>query len=144
MIYQIVSPFTDTIYGDSFKEAIKNYIKVNRNVNVSQMIVTDQTNHIQAYMKYYQQDGRNRVGINMYPISNPFLNTPPVVIVKNEKEERYIPQNIVQTPVIQSIVPAPFLPVASMKSSYTPLSLSPMSPVMMPFIPTVVDMPRGL
>jgi hypothetical protein len=80
----------------------------------------------------------------MYPISNPFINSPSVVVVKNEKEEKYIPQNIVQTPIISSIVPATFLPVASMKRSYTPLSLSPMSPVMMPFIPTVVDMPRGV
>lgn len=139
MLYQIVSPFTADIYGDSFKEAVKNYLKMNRNINVSSMIITDQMNHMQAYMKYYQQDGRNRVGINMYPIANPFLNSPPVVVVKNEKEEKYIPQNIVQTPVIAS----PFLPV-SVSNQYMPMTMSPMSPVMTPFNPVVVPMPRGL
>ena len=139
MLYQIVSPFTADIYGDSFKEAVKNYLKMNRNINVSSMIITDQMNHMQAYMKYYQQDGRNRVGINMYPITNPFLNSPPVVVVKNEKEEKYIPQNIVQTPVVAST----FLPM-NVSNQYMPLAMSPMSSVIQPFTPTVIQMPRGL
>ena len=139
MLYQIVSPFTADIYGDSFKEAVKNYLKMNRNINVSSMIITDQMNHMQAYMKYYQQDGRNRVGINMYPTSYPFLNSPPVVVVKNEKEEKYIPQNIVQTPVVAST----FLPM-NVSNQYMPLAMSAMSPVIQPFTPTVIQMPRGL
>lgn len=120
MIFQVVSPFTASIGGDSFKEAIKNYIKLNRNLNINQMIVTDQTNHIQANIRRYEQDGRNRIGINMYPIS-----TLPPIIVNNDSQ--FLPLS--PTPV----------------SSFFPLSISsPMSPIPMPFIPTVVNIPRGI
>ena len=140
MIFQVVSPFTTSIYGDSFKEAIKNYIKLNSNLNINQMIVTDQTNHMQANIKYYQQDGRNRVGINMYPLGGLF-NTPPVVVVKDKNQENYIPQSI------NVVEPSPFMPMASM-NPFMPFTVSsPMSPMPMmpmPFIPTVVNIPRGI
>lgn len=120
MIYQIVHPFTETIYGDSFKQAIKNYIKINRNLNINQMIVTDQTNHIKATMKYYKEDIRNKVGINIIPISNtaPYLN----------------------------VGATPFLPLSNAPLvPYFDFEISPMRPVLGPaFIPTVIDLPRGI
>jgi len=128
MIYQIVHPFTETIYGDSFKQAIKNYIKINRNLNINQMIVTDQTNHIKATMKYYKEDIRNKVGINIVPVSN----TAPYLTVG-------------ATPFLP-LPAAPFLPLQSGPLvPYFDFEISPMRPVLGPaFIPTVIDLPRGI
>lgn len=139
MIYQVVYPFTTSIYGDTFKEAIKNYIKLNHNLNLSQMIVTDQTNHMQANIKYYQQDGRNRVGINMYPVSSTW---PSMMIVNNDK---YVPQNVVQMPPLATaVVSSPFLPIRTIDSSYLPLSpISPISPLV-PLVPRIYDGTSGL
>ena len=58
MIFQIVFPFESTIYGDSFKDAIKSYIKLNHNLNISKMIIKDQTKQVQANINYYKEDGR--------------------------------------------------------------------------------------
>ena len=90
MIYQVVSPFVTTIEGDSFKTAIKNFIKLNYNLNIHHMILKDQNKHIQAKMNYYAHDGRNKVGINMFPINNFSLplNTP-----------TYIPTNVMKLPM---------------------------------------------
>jgi hypothetical protein len=142
MIYQVVYPFATSIYGDTFKEAIKNYIKLNHNLNISQMIVKDQTNHMQANIKYYQQDGRNRVGINMFPVSSTF---PSMMVINNDN---YVPRNIVQAPPV-AVVTSPFMPIPSRimtsgDSDYFPLSpISPMSPFV-PLVPRIYDVNRGL
>ena len=142
MIYQVVYPITTSIYGDTFKEAIKNYIKLNHNLNISQMVVTDQTNHMQANIKYYQQDGRNRVGINMFPAPN----TWPSMMIVNNKDNVYVPQNIMQVPAAVVTVPSPFMPLQTnvIDSSFFPLSpISPMSPFI-PLVPRIYDGTSGL
>jgi hypothetical protein len=71
MIYQIVSPVVATIEGDSFKEAIKNYVKFNHNLNIRNLIVKDQADHsYEAKLRYYIQNQRNKVGIDIYPYTN--------------------------------------------------------------------------
>jgi hypothetical protein len=142
MIYQVVYPITTSIYGDTFKEAIKNYIKLNHNLNISQMVVTDQTNHMQANIKYYQQDGRNRVGINMFPTSNTW---PSMMVVNNDT---YVPQNIMPIPSVAAVVtaPSPFMPLQTnvINSSFFPLSpISPVSPFV-PLVPRIYDGTSGL
>ena len=44
MIYQIVSPVVQTINGDSLKDAIKNFVKINDMYSLNKLIVTDQQN----------------------------------------------------------------------------------------------------
>ena len=44
MIYQIVSPIVQTINGDSLKDAIKNFVKINDMYSLNKLIVTDQQN----------------------------------------------------------------------------------------------------
>jgi hypothetical protein len=104
MIYQIVSPIVATIEGDSFKEAIKNYVKFNHNLNIRNLIIKDQSNHAyEAKLRYYMQNERNKVGIDVYPYTNvsypiiapipspvialntpiTAINTPAVVTTKN-------------------------------------------------------------
>jgi hypothetical protein len=71
MIYQIVSPIVATIEGDSFKEAIKNYVKFNHNLNIRNLIVKDQADHAyEARLRYYMENQKNKVGIDVYPYTN--------------------------------------------------------------------------
>jgi hypothetical protein len=72
MIYHVLSPqiyYGQVINGNSFKEAMKNFVKLHHGINLTQLIMTDQQRHMEATLEYYQKDGRNKVGINYYPAS---------------------------------------------------------------------------
>ena len=68
MEFKIVFPVVSTVFSDSFKDAIKQYIETNRAMNINQMIIQDRMNRMQANIRYYNQDGRSKMGINMFPI----------------------------------------------------------------------------
>lgn len=119
MLFQVIAPFETTIFGDSFKDAIKNYIKLNHNLNITQMIIKDQNRNINAQIQYYKQDGRNKVGINMFPVG---LQYPTPIVTNNT----YVPPKIVD------FGPSGLMP-------FSPMSLS---PVGSPFIPTVINIPN--
>lgn len=118
MIFNVVFPLQTTIDGDSLKEAIKNFIKLKHDMNITQMIISDRNRNIQANIRYYKEDTRDKVGINMFPVN---WNTPPPIIVN----DTYVPRNIVDT----SSFPIPLSPI-------------PMSPVGPAFLPTVINIPN--
>ena len=70
MIFQIVQPFYTDIYGDSFKEAVKNYVKFNYNKEITELIIKDQQTHYKTRLKYYNENNKNKVGIDVYPYTN--------------------------------------------------------------------------
>jgi hypothetical protein len=115
--FSIVYPIESIIYGDSFKEAVKNFIKLNRDMNITQMVIKDQSKNMQAQINYYQQDGRNKVGINMFPVG---LNYP-IPIVTNDT---YVPPKVVN-PIVETVLP-----------------LSPILSPVGPFIPSVIKIPN--
>lgn len=120
MIFTVTFPFESVIYGDSFKDAIKNFVKLNHNLNINKMIITDQKRNMEASINYYKEDGRNKVGINMFPVGYPF----PTPIVVNDT---YVPSR-----VTDGIVVNPYLPISPL----------PISPVGIPFVPTVINIPN--
>lgn len=70
-MYTVVSPFSSIVYGDSIKEAIKNFVLINDKVNLQNIIFKDQKNHYEARVKYYKQNQKNKVGITVYPYNYP-------------------------------------------------------------------------
>ena len=70
MLYQIVYPFVADIYGDSFKEAIKNYVKLKYNLDIRNLIIKDQSNYYETRLRYYMEKNKNKVGIYVYPYTN--------------------------------------------------------------------------
>lgn len=121
MIFNVVSPIVATIDGDSLKDAIKNFIKFNHNLNITEMIIKDQSNNIRANINYYKHDGRNKVGINMFPVG---LNYP-IPIVTNDT---FIPPRLIEQP-----------------TNLWPMSPIPLSPVAFaPFVPSVIKIPTNL
>jgi hypothetical protein len=74
MLFSVVSPIAVQIDADSFKEAIKQFAKLHYHMNLSSIIIRDQMNrNYQADLRYYSDLGRRKVGIDMYPVSYPFV-----------------------------------------------------------------------
>lgn len=71
--YHIISPFTMTLNADSLNSAIKSYVQLNRNNNISQLIIKDKQNHYKAQLKYFKKNNRNKVGINIFPLAPGYL-----------------------------------------------------------------------
>ncbi len=67
--YTFFQPVYYVMDANSVKDAIKNYVKFHRNYEITQLMMSDQEKHYKAKMKYFKHDGRNKVGINVYPIS---------------------------------------------------------------------------
>ena len=135
MMYYIVYPFASTIYGDSFKEALKNFIKLNHTMNINRIIIKDQTNHMEANVNYYLQNGRNKVGINFYPI--PY---PDEIYSRND----YVTDGTNSLKIINTDINPPLrLNVNKVTiDSLVPISPLPLSPVSIPFVPTVIRLPN--
>ena len=69
MSFQIVYPYPAimTINADNFKQAIKQYAKMNYNYSINSLIITDQTRYMRANLKYYNNGNTNKVSISMTP-----------------------------------------------------------------------------
>jgi len=74
--YQVISPLIMPIDADNYKDAVKKFVKVNRDISLNQLIVADQLNNnrMLANIKYYQNNGRNKISANIAPT---LLNTIP-------------------------------------------------------------------
>ena len=130
MIYNIVSPFQYEIQGDDYITAVKNFIKLNHNLQIQQMIFQDRQKYIMANMKYYHQNQKNKVGIDTYPLNYiPIINKnmPYNMFIqinkeknkeekdkeKEEKEKKLSHKIIMpmQLPSIYPYMPSPYVPV---------------------------------
>jgi len=74
--YQVIQPFLYNISGNTLNEAIKNFVKIHHELNLQNIIIADQRTHYQSNLRYFYEDGRNRVGINTYPYSGPIAFGP--------------------------------------------------------------------
>lgn len=64
MIFQVLSPIVTSINGDSLKEAIKNFAKVNYAYQFNNLLLADQINNrYQANINYYSVNNKNKIGI---------------------------------------------------------------------------------
>ena len=70
MLYTFLQPVHYVLNADTVNEAIKNYVKFHRFHNINKIMLKDQMNHYKARLKYFKHDGRNKVGINVYPMNS--------------------------------------------------------------------------
>lgn len=68
MSYRIVYPVAMPIDANDFREAVKKFIKLNHFMNIEQIILTDQYNHMKANVKYYDADKRKKASIQLLPM----------------------------------------------------------------------------
>jgi hypothetical protein len=143
MIYQIISPSYATISGDNYKEAIKNYVKMNHNLSMNRIIFRDQqANHYRAKVNYYSTLQQNKVGINFYPYTTrirsgpivPFPIVNPITSIVNPMI------NSIASPIVSypGLMPSPpYIPSPIIRNA--PLGANPpfiQSPIM-PIIPII-------
>jgi hypothetical protein len=143
MMYKVVYPFESTIYGDSFKEALKHFIKLNNNVNITRMIIKDQSNQIDAKINYYKKDGHNKVRINMIPVGLQYHI--PMVSNSNNVYHSMSPRSMSPSPMSSPRDNSPFIPI--IKNPIDIYNLLPLSPMSLsddnsPFVPIVINIPN--
>lgn len=56
-----------SIDGDSFKDAVKNFAKLNYDLNLSSIILTDQARYMKANLNYFRDENKDKVGIRLLP-----------------------------------------------------------------------------
>jgi hypothetical protein len=72
MIYQVVHPYVMSINAESFKDAIKNYVKMNHNLTLGNIIITDQARQfMKAKVNYYNVDDKRKANITLFPTIGP-------------------------------------------------------------------------
>ena len=74
--YKIVSPMNVSIMGDSVIDAIKNFVKMNKELAINNLILQDEGKRMYAKIRYFQDQNKHKVGIDVYPtlpvnITNP-------------------------------------------------------------------------
>jgi hypothetical protein len=73
MIYQVVHPYIMSINADSFKDAIKNYVKMNHKLTLGNIIITDQARQfMKAKVNYYNVDNKRKANITLLPTIGPW------------------------------------------------------------------------
>jgi hypothetical protein len=112
MKFSIVYPYPSLIDANSFKEAIKQYVKINHNININQMILTDRLNHVNAELNYYRKNNVDKVGINIYPISPNYTIIPnffgPVHVqslIPNSNNSSIMSVPTIRPPFMPTIIP---------------------------------------
>lgn len=134
-VYQVVQPFQYAITADSFKDAIKNFAKIHRDLNLANIIVKDQSKYYEARFNYYFEDGRNKIGISTFPFAGPITLGPSYI------------QYYESLPGTSGIPLTPPMPAGTPVAAITP-GILPFSPVVPytpvgvytdPFIPTIVE-----
>tara|TARA_B110000908_G_scaffold71121_1_gene85809 strand:- start:7236 stop:7463 length:228 start_codon:yes stop_codon:yes gene_type:complete len=75
MLFNIVSPIVMEIDGNDYKDAVKNFIKLNYALNLQRIIFHDQSRHYRrADFNYYNQYRKKKVGIDIYPVPGIYMN----------------------------------------------------------------------
>jgi len=70
--YQVLYPVNTIIYGDCFQNAVKNFVKLNANLQLQELFLADQEARYKVNMKYSRADIRNRVGFDVFQVPNNF------------------------------------------------------------------------
>ena len=113
MFYQVRSPVVATIEGDTMKEAIKNFTKINYLYQYNNLVIANANRQYNANIDYYKQNNKkkigikitNSVGLDTYPRNTfiPLLNQTDSGIIQNTGTGMPIFQpNIINQPTEQT------------------------------------------
>jgi hypothetical protein len=65
--YKIVSPMNVNIMGDSVIDAIKRFVKMNYELEINNLILQDEGKRMYARIRYFEDQNKHKVGIDVYP-----------------------------------------------------------------------------
>ncbi len=63
--------------GSDFTEAVKNFVKLNRHLNINELILTDQIDYMRANIRYYNNGARSKASISMRPTTSRVIRSIP-------------------------------------------------------------------
>ena len=134
--YQVVQPFYYTLTADTVNSAIKSFVKLHHDLNINSIIIKDQSKHIQANLRYFTEDGRNRVGINTYPYSGNVSIGPAYSTYIQQLQVLPGATGTPLTPIVPSNIWSNNYPLAPYSTGLVSngLQLSPVG-----FVPTIID-----
>jgi len=131
-----------TINGDSFKDAVKNFVKMNYELSLTSLILTDHSRYMRADLNFYKEYKKRKVGISLFPtvwpltlsddgqIQSPFNTWPysPSITYDTKEYPRttfinnnYMPRIIPIEPALGPMVPM-LGPLVSPLSGFMPFS----------------------
>jgi hypothetical protein len=103
MIFNVLSPFALTIDADSFKDAAKKFVVMQKNLDITRLILADRFNSkMQANVVYTLDNGNYKAKIGLFPTT--LSSLPAVGVVSNNPNAAY---PVVGAPLI-GIKPAGF------------------------------------
>ena len=68
-----------SIMGDSAIDAIKNFVKMNHELEINNLILQDEGKRMYARIRYFQDQNKHKVGIDVYPTLPVNYTTPSTV-----------------------------------------------------------------
>ena len=88
MLYNVLSPYAVSIDANTFSEAAKNFVKMQRNLDITRIILADRfKNTMRADIGYSIRDGDLIAGISLTPTIYP--RTPYPAVVTNSRTMPY-------------------------------------------------------
>ena len=67
MLFHVVHPIAMTVNAESFKDAVKNFVKLNQDLTLTSLILTDQARYMKANLNYFNVADKQKVGISLFP-----------------------------------------------------------------------------
>lgn len=118
MAFQIVSPFVMNIDGENFKDALKNFVKLKYNSDITKIIIADQTNRqMKANIKYYLDNyGKRKASINMVPMLYSPTGAPQAMLGVSPT---LVGPNMIAPGVVSPMIGQPVKPYGFVKNTNT-------------------------
>lgn len=126
MIYNIVSPFSLSINADSYKEAVKEFIKLNYSLNINRLIIKNKNEYMKAKIDYYNKLGHKKFGVKLMPYNNGYVY-PTSNVISPLSLTPTSPISPIPTSSLTSIPIAPISPIPTSSITSIPIPLSPIS-----------------
>jgi hypothetical protein len=103
MIFNVLSPIAFTIDAESFKDAAKKFVVMQKNLDITRLILADRFNsRMQANVVYTLDNGNYKAKIGLFPTT--LTSLPAVGVVSNNPNTAY---PVIGTPLI-GVKPAGF------------------------------------
>jgi hypothetical protein len=75
-VYSVVSPYLVDLNASDLTSAVKQFAKLYYQMKINEIIIKDHVRHYRANLKYFNNNGKGRVAINMFPYMLPMAFTP--------------------------------------------------------------------
>lgn len=113
--FNVLSPFAYTIDAESFADAAKRFVSLQRRLDITKLILADRFKTMKADIAYTQRNGEWVAGINLSPTVYPSYPGYPAVVTTNPNTP--YPVGVASTMLSPLGLPDPLRPSALVKTT---------------------------